>query len=222
VKDEIGYALDRNLHIIPILIEPCEVPFRLRRVQYVDFTTLRYEEGRKAVLNILRSGLPGPEPRPTGKERKPASPASHSQEDLMTRKSKDRRSQRQIGGDHNVIRGTISGGVIVQGRGAQVSVQNNSATNDRDLSALFERLYEAIQTRPPDPNVDKEEITETVQRIEQEVKKGDQANESKLKRWLETLNTMAPDILDVILASLDGPGSGLRALLKKVAERARQ
>jgi hypothetical protein len=222
VKDEIGYALDRNLHIIPILIEPCEVPFRLRRVQYVDFTTLRYEEGIKAVLNILRSDLPGAEPQPTKKKKKTTDPAAHSWESLMARKPKDNRSQRQIGGDQNVIRGNISGsGVIVQGRGAQVSVQQNSAANDKELSALFDRLYEAIQTRPPDPNVDKEEISETVQKIEQEVKKGDQANESKLKRWLETLNNMAPDILDVILASLDGPGSGLRAVLKKVAQHAR-
>lgn len=221
VKDEIGYALDRNLPIIPILIEPCEVPFRLRRLQYVDFTTLRYEEGLKAVLNILSSGLPGADVQPKKMERKPVDPAGHSRESLMPRKSKNNRARSQIGGDQNIIQGSIAGGVIVQGRGAHVSVQQNSAANDKELSALFERLYEAIRTRPLDPNVDKEEISETVQKIEQEVKKGDQANESKLKRWLETLHNMAPDILDVILASLDGPGSGLRAVLKKVAQHAR-
>ena len=79
VKDEIGYALDRNLHIIPILIEPCEVPFRLRRVQYVNFTTLRYEEGLKAILENLRSALPGVELRPKKKERKPMHPAMLAQ-----------------------------------------------------------------------------------------------------------------------------------------------
>jgi hypothetical protein len=83
-------------------------------------------------------------------------------------------------------------------------------------------MYEAIQSRQNDPNIDKEEITETVQKIEQEVKKGNQANDSKLKRWMENLNKMAPDIVDVILASLSGPVSGLTAVLKKVAEHAKQ
>jgi hypothetical protein len=141
----------------------------------------------------------------------------------MTGKYKNSRTQnKQIGGDQNVIQGSISGGVTVQGRGAQVSVQQTSESNDKELSALFDKLYEAIQSRPHDPNIDKEEISETVQKIEQEVKKGDQANDSKLKRWMEGLNKMAPDIVDVILASLGGPVSGLTAVMKKVAEHARQ
>ena len=38
VKDEIGYAIDTGKHILPLMIKQCEVPFRLRRFQYVDFT----------------------------------------------------------------------------------------------------------------------------------------------------------------------------------------
>lgn len=129
---------------------------------------------------------------------------------------------KQIRGDQNVIQGSISGGVIVQGRGANVSVQQSSGINEAQLSLVFEKIHQAIQARPDDPDIDKEEISETVQRIEQEVKKGDQANDSKLKRWMESLNKMAPDIIDIILASLGGPVSGLTAVLKKVAEHARQ
>jgi hypothetical protein len=75
VRDEIGYAVDHNMHIVPLLIEPCEVPFRLRRVQYVDFTTIRYKEGFKAVLEILRAALPDAELQPKKKERKTMDPA---------------------------------------------------------------------------------------------------------------------------------------------------
>jgi uncharacterized protein associated with vWA-MoxR-VMAP ternary system len=141
----------------------------------------------------------------------------------MTGKLKNNRGRTtQIEGDQNVIEGSISGGVIVQGRGARVNVQQTSGTNDKELSALFEKLYATIQSRPPDPNIDKEEISQSVQKIEQEIKKGDQANDSKLKRWLEGLDKMAPDIVDVIFASLGGPVSGLTAVLKKVAKRVRQ
>jgi hypothetical protein len=61
VKDEIGYAMDHNKQIVPILLEACEVPFRLRRVQYVDFTALKFEEGMKKVLTILKSFMPNQE-----------------------------------------------------------------------------------------------------------------------------------------------------------------
>lgn len=141
----------------------------------------------------------------------------------MRRKLRNNQGRnKQIGGDQNVIQGSISGGVVVQGRGANVAVQQSSGINEEQLSLVFEKMYQAIQSRPDDPNIDKEELSETVQRIEQEVKKGDQANDSKLKRWMESLNKMAPDIVDVILASLGGPVSGLTAVLKKVAEHAHQ
>jgi hypothetical protein len=55
VKDEIGYAMDHDKQVLPILLETCEAPFRLRRVQYVDFTTLKFEEGIQNVLTILKS-----------------------------------------------------------------------------------------------------------------------------------------------------------------------
>lgn len=79
VKDEIGYAIDQNMHIIPLLIEACEVPFRLRRNQYIDFTMLRYGEGLKAVLENLSTAFPGAELHPKKKERKLMDPAELAQ-----------------------------------------------------------------------------------------------------------------------------------------------
>ena len=39
VMDEISLALDRQKHIIPIIYKSCEIPLRLRRLQYIDFGT---------------------------------------------------------------------------------------------------------------------------------------------------------------------------------------
>jgi len=36
VADEISVAINTGKHVIPILIEPCTVPLRLTRVQYID------------------------------------------------------------------------------------------------------------------------------------------------------------------------------------------
>jgi hypothetical protein len=55
VKDEIGYAIDHGKRILPVLLEACEVPLRLRRFQYVDFTKLEFKEGVKRAQQLLES-----------------------------------------------------------------------------------------------------------------------------------------------------------------------
>ncbi len=53
VKDEIGYAIDHGKRILPVLLENCEVPLRLRRFQYIDFTTKSFEEGFESAKELL-------------------------------------------------------------------------------------------------------------------------------------------------------------------------
>ncbi len=42
VEDEWNYFLDKRKPIVPILYRPCEIPYRLFKLQYVDFTSLSY------------------------------------------------------------------------------------------------------------------------------------------------------------------------------------
>ena len=70
--------------------------------------------------------------------------------------------------------------------------------------------------------VEKAEITETVQKIEAEAKRGDKANPGKLARWLRFLGDMAPDILDVTLACLTKPAGGITEAVRKVANQVRE
>ncbi|HEY5729801.1 MAG TPA: toll/interleukin-1 receptor domain-containing protein [Anaerolineales bacterium] len=82
VKDEIGYAIDSNKRILPILLEQANVPFRLRRFQYVDFTNKSNIEGIDAAKQLLRKLMDGPT------EPSPESPAT----DLQSPQSKIDRS----------------------------------------------------------------------------------------------------------------------------------
>jgi hypothetical protein len=128
-----------------------------------------------------------------------------------------------IKGDQNIVSGNISsGGIVVQGRGARVSVQQTSGVTVDEISTLFDKLYQYIETRPPDPDVDKEEIVETIQKVQEEVSGEGEPNETKLTRWMDNLSKMAPDVVDVVLASLGGPVSGTVAVLKKIADRSHQ
>lgn len=53
VMDEANYALEEGKKIVPILYEACELPFRLRRLQYVDFTK-NYDDGLRACIAHLQ------------------------------------------------------------------------------------------------------------------------------------------------------------------------
>ena len=37
VMDEVSYALEQGKLVVPVLYKECDIPFRLRRLQYVDF-----------------------------------------------------------------------------------------------------------------------------------------------------------------------------------------
>lgn len=63
VMDEVSYALENGKTVIPVLVSECTIPFRLKRLQYVDFTA-GYEQGLAQLLAVLRvpTGAPGSEP----------------------------------------------------------------------------------------------------------------------------------------------------------------
>ncbi|HUI88299.1 MAG TPA: toll/interleukin-1 receptor domain-containing protein [Anaerolineales bacterium] len=76
VKDEIGYAIDHGKQILPVLLKDCEIPLRLRRFQYVDFSKLNYHDGIERARQLLvsfgsqlptypQAGTPIPAPAPT-------------------------------------------------------------------------------------------------------------------------------------------------------------
>ena len=59
VMDEVSYALEEKKIVIPILLHSCTIPFRLRRVQYIDFTA-DYSTAFAQLLRALRIDQPLP------------------------------------------------------------------------------------------------------------------------------------------------------------------
>ena len=52
VMDEVSYALEEGMKVVPVLLEDCEIPFRLRRLQYADFCA-DHDKGMKALVEAL-------------------------------------------------------------------------------------------------------------------------------------------------------------------------
>jgi hypothetical protein len=55
VMDEVSFALEEGKTVIPVLFKPCDIPFRLRRLQYADFTK-NYHEALKNLLLEFKLG----------------------------------------------------------------------------------------------------------------------------------------------------------------------
>ncbi len=88
------------------------------------------------------------------------------------------------------------------------------------LLADFSRIKLQIEQRPEDQDVDKEELHELVENIEQEVVKGEAANPNKVERWLRFLAELADDVFQITAASLTHPVSGVAKAIQKIAQRA--
>ncbi len=52
VMDEVSYALETKMTVVPVLMEQCDIPFRIRRLQYADFTS-DYQKGLKTLASAL-------------------------------------------------------------------------------------------------------------------------------------------------------------------------
>ena len=96
------------------------------------------------------------------------------------------------------------------------------ATGD-DIAKLFDNVYKRIEQLPA--AADKAEVRDAVDAIKEEAVKeatlGEPANEKMVKFSAQSLIKMAPDILDVIAASLASPAAGVAAVIRKVIDKAR-
>ena len=106
------------------------------------------------------------------------------------------------------VGGNVTGSNIVVGDENTVAITKN----------LFKSIYHAIEESPREDS-EKSDLVAGVGEIENEVAKGDQANESFLSRRLRNLKKTAPDIADVALAALTGPAAAISTIVKKVAKK---
>ncbi|MCP4418820.1 MAG: hypothetical protein GY805_19565 [Chloroflexi bacterium] len=117
----------------------------------------------------------------------------------------------KVSGDKITV-GNITDSNVALGRNAQA----NQGVSGEELKALFQTVRQEIQNRPEDPNVDKAEIVDQVQKIEAETTTQEQPNKKKLERWISNLADMAPDIVDVMVSSMAGPVAGATAVLRNI------
>lgn len=94
---------------------------------------------------------------------------------------------------------------IAIGRGTQAIV--TEGINGDETARLFAEIYRQINARAADLSADKTELAATVQKIQQETIRGDQADPGRIAQWLRTLAEKAPQIFDLTIARLTSPAA---------------
>ncbi len=118
---------------------------------------------------------------------------------------------------------TVGGDVVGRDK---ITTTTTTTTTGIDATALvellkaFKDINRQVDARKEDPSVDKDELKDTIKKVEEEVKKGEDANPTKVERWLKFIGDMAPDILQVTAATLANPVMGLSVAIKKIADKA--
>ncbi len=134
----------------------------------------------------------------------------------------NQKSPKQQSGGVNISNSDVTADGDIVGRDKVTKI--NYGINSEDMVELvkqFAQIKRNIDARPDDANIDKSELKDTVERIEQEVKKGEAANPTKVARWLRFLAGMADDIFQVTIATLSNPVTGVAKAIQLVAQKAK-
>jgi hypothetical protein len=119
----------------------------------------------------------------------------------------------------------ISGNVNIAG-GDITTHHTITGLSATEIKQLFDGLYSRIDARADTSPADKEDIKAEVKEIQATVTEAAQKNEKLdegfISRRFRNIARMAPDVLDVVVATLGNPLAGLGVAVKKIAEKAKE
>ncbi len=119
----------------------------------------------------------------------------------------------------------ISGNVNVAG-GNITTHHTVTGLSAGEIKQLFDGLYTAIESNKKVSPTKKEDLKAEVKEIQstvtEAVQKNEKVDEGFLSRRFRNIARMAPDVLDVVVATLGNPLAGLGVAARKIAEKAKE
>lgn len=126
-----------------------------------------------------------------------------------------------VGRDRNVI--ASGGGIAIGGNvsSSNIVAGNNNIIGSPGVQQAFyiNEVLRQIEARPGTSPEDKADLKAEVTDFQKEDAKGAQADEDFLTRRLRNIQRMAPDILEVVLATIANPAAGFGLVAQKVAKK---
>ena len=111
----------------------------------------------------------------------------------------------------------ITGNVTI--KDSKVAGRDNVEKNVVNVNVSFAPVYHALKENTTIEPETKKTVQESVKEIEQEVKKGDKAKPSFIQERLQNIQNMAPDIGEIVMATLLNPAAGISLAVKKVVNK---
>lgn len=111
----------------------------------------------------------------------------------------------------------ITGNVTI--KNSKVAGRDNVEKKIVNVNLSFAPVYHALKENATIAPETKKTIEQSVKQIEQEVKKGDQAKPTFIQERLQNIQKMAPDIAQVVIATLQNPAAGISLAVKKVINK---
>jgi hypothetical protein len=137
----------------------------------------------------------------------------------MPSQIKTPKANMQHGGDLINVDNSGDNSAIAAGRGAKASVASIAPSPElKKWSEEMEKLIDANRDLLQD---DKTDLKRDVVRVAEEISKGKKADSGHLESLLNRIGSMAPDILEVAIATLANPLIGLGLVAKKIGDRAK-
>jgi hypothetical protein len=100
---------------------------------------------------------------------------------------------------------------------------NSQQTKGQErFERIFRSVYIAVERRPNDPNVEKEELVFLVNNIYQGAMEGNAVDSAILYRWLKQLYSLAPDVFQVCVTILSNPSSDLSSRVLQVVQEVKR
>src|SRR5688572_17409832 len=138
---------------------------------------------------------------------------------------KNKKSRGKGGGINVGDISDVSGTVNIAG-GNVTTHYTTTGLSGPEIQQLFDTLYSRIESRPQTSPAQKDDLKSEVQEIQitltEAIEKNREVDESFLSRRFRNIARMAPDVVDVIVATLANPLAGLGAIVKKVAQKAKE
>lgn len=119
----------------------------------------------------------------------------------------------------------VSGNLNIAG-GNITTHQTTTGFGESEIKQLFDQLYTIIDANTRISSANREDLKAEVNEIQSAVTeaagKNEKLDENFVKRRFRNIARMAPDILDVVVATLGNPLAGWGVAVKKIAERAKE
>lgn len=129
------------------------------------------------------------------------------------------KKEEKNGGDVITVQGIGSSAAVAAGRGAKASVTNTESVSS--AVAWKVQINQVIDSSPDISRAEKEDLKQQVEKISDEIQKGSKAETGRLEKLINTLGIMAPDIFEVIVATLANPLTGIGLVIKKIGDKAK-